>query len=703
MNKKELRVEKVMIDEKVQKIRESFLPLRDKRIIIYGSGVIAKRVIGALGDFQIVGILDRTKLEGCIENIPILSWEDVDQNSADILIIASSLQNCKEIYNRIIYACTYRKIKIFDVNGQYLTELYQLENTDINTALYYLKNKEELQKKIDEYEAISFDLFDTLIMRRTLEPVDIFDLVELRLQEKGITIPDFKKKRRTAELQSGDKDIYHIYDILSQRLRLDEEEMQIILNEEIQCEKEYMLPRKVMVELLNYAVEKGKTVSIISDMYLTSEILADILSAMGITGYHKIYVSCEYGVGKGNGLFTEYLKDVPKKKCLHIGDNRQADILAARKHGIDAYEIKSAYDMLTMSNYRKVLIYANRKCNRLFIGDMIAELFNDPFALYLSFGIVHIEELRIAAKVFLAPIIVQYLQELYIMLRKRSYQGILFSARDGYLLKRIYESDLVETMENKPQAIYFYTSRKLAVKATVQTKKDITDFAEYLGSRINAQSILGYMFKVQDSPLEIDAWISSNFETILDQSKKTKRNYMQYFEKNGIDTNGKYLFCDLVAAGTVHNELNKIFKTELDGIYLHRIYTGPERDVAVDSVYNETEWIARVENVWFLEKFLTSPEPSILDMMEGGIPVFDKEVREDDEINVLLRMQNLICVETKQLVESLKWDKRLGKDLVCFLLDSINDTILDGEAAALSNLDFFDDIRMEQYKVFRKK
>lgn len=701
--KKELRVENVMIDEKVQKIRESFLPLRDKRIIIYGSGVVAKRVIEALSDFQIVGILDRTKPEGCVENIPILSWEDVDQNFADLLIIASSAKNCKEIYNRIVYACTYRKIRIFDIEGRNLAEHYALETIDMNTASYYLKNKEELQKKIDEYEAVSFDLFDTLIMRRTLEPADVFDLVELRLQDKGITIPDFKKKRRTAELQSGGKDIYHIYDILSKRLCLDEEEMQLIMNEEIQCEKEYMLPRKVMVELLNYAASQGKTVNIISDMYLTSEILADILSVLGITGYRKIYVSCEYGVGKGNGLFTEYLKDVPGKKCLHIGDNRQADILAAGKCGIDAYEIKSAYDMLTMSGFHRVLIYANRKCDRLFIGDMIAELFNDPFALYLSFGIVHMKEFRMAAKIFFAPIVVQYMQELYILLRKQSYQGILFGARDGYLLKRVYESDLVETMENKPQAIYFYTSRKLVIKATIQTKKDITDFAEYLHSPTVAQNVLSYMFRTHAGSLEIDSWISSNIETILNQSQKTKSNYMQYFEKAGIDTNGKYLFCDLVASGTVHNALNKIFKTEPDGIYLHRLYTGPERDVVADSVYNETEWIANVENKHFLEMFLTSPEPSIIDMMEGGIPVFDKETREDGEMSLLLRMQDHICVETKQLAESLQWDKRLSKDMVCFLLDLVNNTIFEGEAAALSELDFFDDIRMEQYKVFLSK
>lgn len=688
-----------MKDIIIENMKEAFLPFKNQRILIYGTGIVANRLIKALEGFQIVGILDRVKLEGDMEGIPILSWEDLGKNFADILIIGAVQKNINEIYERIVYPCLYRNIVIFDADGQNLSEHYALENANIETAQYYLKNMEELQKKIDGYDAVSFDLFDTLIMRRTLEPIDIFDLVELRLQEKGIIISNFKKKRRTAELQSEGKNIYRIYEILSERLQLDEKKMQIILDEEIQCEKEYMIPRKVIAKLLDYAVAKGKTVSIISDMYLPSNILKDILSTMGITKYHKLYVSCEYGAGKGNGLFAEYLKDVEGKKCLHIGDNRQSDILAARECGIDAYEIKNAYDMLKISGFRRALVYTNSKCDRLFIGNMIAELFNDPFALYLSFGIVHITDLKMALKSFLVPVVVHYMQELYDLLRKQSYQGILFGARDGYLLKKIYESNLVEAMENKPKAIYFYTSRKLAVKASIQTREDVDEFIKYLGNSVNPQDILMHMFHIEGRATDTEQFISRYFETIKEQAKTARNHYLQYMENNGIDISGKYLFCDLISIGTVHSALNKIFQKQLEAVYLYKKAGHVERKILGNSVYSKQEWHMRQDHVNFLEKILTSPEPTVIDMREDGIPVFGEEDRNSDEISLLKHMQHIICQEIVQFIGLLKWEKRLSKDLVCTWLDFVNNTLFEAEAAVLNDLNLTDDINMKQIKV----
>lgn len=688
-----------MEDKIIQNMRESFLLFEDKRILIYGTGITTNRLIRALKDFQIVGILDRSRLEGDIEGIPILSWEDTGKDFADILIIGAIPKHVSEIYERIVYQCLYRNIIIFDADGQNLSEHFALRNANIETAQYYLKCKEDLKNQIDAYDAISFDLFDTLIMRRTLEPIDIFDLVELRLQEKGIIVKDFKKKRKTAELQSGGKNIYCIYEILSQRLQLDEEKMKVILDEEIQCEKEYLIPRKTMVELLDYAAAKGKTVSIISDMYLPSDILMDILSSIGITGYGKLYVSCEYGVGKGTGLFTEYLKDAGGKKCLHIGDNKQSDILAAKENGIDAFAIKSAYDMLKISGFRRALIYTNNKCDRLFIGNMIAELFNDPFALYLTFGIVHISSLQMALRSFVVPVVVHYMQELYDVLRKQSCKGILFGARDGYLLKKVYEADLVEFMENKPKAIYFYTSRNQAIKASIRTREDVYEIINHLMEYIDPQDVLMPMFHIEGSTAEIEHFVFRNFGTIKEQAQKAREHYLQYMEKNGIEIDGQYIFCDLISGGTVQSALNKIFHKPLEAVYLYQRAARVERKISVNSVYSKQEWFMKQDNVHFLEKILTSPEPSLIDMGEGGIPKFREEDRNDEEINLLNNMQDIVCQEIKQFVSFLKWDKRLSKDLICTWFDFINNTLFDSGAAVLNELHYFDDFYMRQYKV----
>ncbi len=686
-----------MRDNRIQEIRSFFLKFQDKKIILYGSGIIARRVIAALEGFSIVGILDRAKMEGDVDGIPLITWDDVDKDTADILIVASLIKNYKEIYNRVVYKCVYRDIEIFGYNGLNISEKYMLESIDPETAFYFTKNREELLKTIDSYDAISFDLFDTLIMRKTLEPVDIFDLVELRLQEKGISVCDFKKKRRTAELKAAGKDIYCIYNILAEILHLDAAVCKLILEEEIQCEKEHLIPRKVMVEVFQYAVSKGKTVSIISNMYLTTAILKDILSAIRIDGYDKIYVSCEYGKGKGNGLFEEYLKDINGKKCLHIGDNQQSDIAAAKKYGIDAYGIKSAYDMLRISNLRKGLIYTNTKCDRLWMGNIISELFNDPFILYSSAGVVHIQKLNMAAKIFFAPIAANYMSQLYGLLEQQHYEGILFGARDGYLLKKIYDSGIMGTIKNKPRSVYFLTSRKLAVKAMIESKEDIEEFIEYLGSSLDAKNILSQMFHTEGDSSDIKQYVEYNLKSMLKESKITRNSYLVYMKKNNIDIDGKYLFCDLLAGGTVHDALNRIFKVNLDGIYLYRQMSSIQRDITIYPVYSEQEWggnlaIGDIDLTNLFEKIFTAPEPSVIDMKCGGVPVYAKEDRKEEELDMLECMQDFILQEVKRYQQLLKWDKEISKGLACTLFGLAGDVIYDGEAAELYKLKSTDDV-----------
>ena len=58
--------------------------------------------------------------------------------------------------------------------------------------------KEELKQLIDENEVISFDIFDTLLLRNVHQPSDIFRIVE-KCVEKRYQIKDFCRNRVIAE------------------------------------------------------------------------------------------------------------------------------------------------------------------------------------------------------------------------------------------------------------------------------------------------------------------------------------------------------------------------------------------------------------------------------------------------------------------------------------------------------------------------
>ena len=83
---------------KLLRIKSEFVHLKNKKILIYGSGVNAKLFIEALPDFNIVAILDRTRYEGSIQNIPIITWDQVNKDTADVIIIACNRKNFREIF-----------------------------------------------------------------------------------------------------------------------------------------------------------------------------------------------------------------------------------------------------------------------------------------------------------------------------------------------------------------------------------------------------------------------------------------------------------------------------------------------------------------------------------------------------------------------------------------------------------------------------
>ena len=682
------RWNKVRGYEKREKM-ERWKELRGKKILIYGVGKIAAGLIEELSDFKIVGILDRVHFEGTRSKIPILTWDDIHEGTADAIILGALKKNYKTIYDRIQYRCTALGITVYGENGRNLDQEYQLKYMDNVQMEYFEKNEDQLKSLIDEYEAISFDLFDTLIMRKTLEPVDLFDLVQDRIKRKGVAITDFKKKRRTAEIQSRDGDINKIYDNLRMLTGISESDSALIMQEEIECEKECLLPRRAMVEIMNDAIKKGKTVSIISDMYLPASVLEPILKNMEICGYRKLYVSCEYGSAKGSQLFQIYKQEVGCARCLHIGDNPNSDVAAPRKFGIDSYEIKSALELLKMSSLRKLLVCSNGNNNQIALGLILAELLNNPFALYHTSGFVPIRSYTLLAKLFAGPTALVYLQNLARAIQKRPYEGILFSARDGYLFKKLYE------MWYEPDcavpAIYFLTSRKLCLAATLDSDTAISDLSRWFPDPEKLRAFFREVVK-EDFPGDLK---------LKEHSAVMKEHYKTYAKKLSIDWKKTYLFCDLNSSGTAHYALNQIFSTDLDGFYLCRKESYGKRELKVVSVYDEKEGQDFSAVVDLLETIFTSQAPSVSAIDGEGQPVYAQEKRTKQELEMVEEAQNAIMEYIQQYAKLKGLEHMIGSKLPEVILGLFNSVKYEGETAFLSDLKHVDDLSQTRTSILK--
>lgn len=194
-------------------------------------------------------------------------------------------------------------------------------------------------------ELVTFDIFDTLVLRSCQEPAAIFDIVEERWnkEHEDMPIAGFRAKRmdaeRKARLAAGSsvevtvEDIYAYVSCGQEGMRTE------LMRLEESCEYDVCMPNQKLVALF-HEVSRNRRVAIVSDMYLPSTIIVNILNKCGIEGYEKLYVSSDCGAMKRNGrLFGLVLSElgVEPARALHIGDHALADYLAPKMMGLRAF------------------------------------------------------------------------------------------------------------------------------------------------------------------------------------------------------------------------------------------------------------------------------------------------------------------------------------------------------------------------------
>lgn len=185
-------------------------------------------------------------------------------------------------------------------------------------------------------EIISFDVYDTLVHRQFLSPDMVFIYLENRLKDMGYDEPDFYRKRleaeRLARLNAVREEvtldeIYHFY-----AADVDKE---ILKKAEIEAEIRCVYPDKVMKKIFDKLIGMDKKVIIISDMYLSAEMIERVLGKADYFGYEKIYVSSDIGLTKKTGhLFSYVMKESKDKSIIHIGDRYGTDFCNAREKGL---------------------------------------------------------------------------------------------------------------------------------------------------------------------------------------------------------------------------------------------------------------------------------------------------------------------------------------------------------------------------------
>lgn len=311
----------------------------------------------------------------------------------------------------------------------------------------YSKGLLKIRDKIwdPQIKVVSFDVFDTLLFRPVLTPVDIF-----RLLENKLDIPNFHNMRVTAEAEARRyKSIYvqditleEIYETYAHLFGLTENESKELMKEELDIEYTLLYARKSAKYLYQQALEAGKEIIIISDMYLSSEFLNKCLAKNGYSGHSHLYVSSETGVLKSSKLmFQQVLSELAQKgtepsEVLHIGDNKKSDVDCAIATGMNAMwlpkpaEIRNSCKQLKRV-YGYILGDVFNSNNSMIYGVLINQYFDDPFVNFEKASFYN-GEAKLMGYWF-APLMIGFTKWMIECIEKENFEQLLFVWRDGYL------------------------------------------------------------------------------------------------------------------------------------------------------------------------------------------------------------------------------------------------------------------------------
>lgn len=506
-----------------------------------------------------------------------------------------------------------------------------------------------LKSKIDKATLISFDIFDTLLFRKTNTPETVFDLIgrhfkihgfrKLRMDEQNEA-----SRRAYAAYQYPHADMDQIYEVLAEH-----KEIPVDWNEvkeyEIQLERDALVANREMQEIFLYAKEKGKRVVATSDMYLFAHTLSEFLSEKGFVGMDHVYCSADEHKAKFNRDLFELVaqkENIPYGDILHIGDKERDDGEYPGSYGIETFvyhrdaeleKIKNAADSDVDKGLYKILYDSSK-------------------GFWYNLGV------EVGGPLYMG---------LYRYLLKKAVdedKKIYFLSRDGYNLYHIFKKQGFENIE------YLYTSRRALTLASISqmNERDIESLPPYTYGQTVGE-ILDYLcidrnailhlkeagFHSFDDVISTDQDIKAfkklyiyDKQAFLEQCRKERANALKYYNKIGFFDQDSICF-DCGWQGS-SQELLERFKRVIGSDAKHffvyfGIRNGEKSQKQLYGLHYDTYLFDfyknyylqydLYQNVAMYELFFSAPHESVYYYDEDGNPVFESGEGDQEKAEIL--------------------------------------------------------------------
>ncbi|MEZ0003811.1 glycosyltransferase [Sinorhizobium fredii] len=531
----------------------------------------------------------------------------------------------------------------------------------------YLRCINAIESELTAY--VSFDIFDTALLRPYLEPKDLFKMLNKRVRdETGIINVDFAAQRAKAESiirrkikaddERRDPSLAEIYNLLGEMLGLSGELKAKIKKMEVDAEIACVYANPAVTRLFNYAKSCGKKVIFCSDTYFDRSTIEEMLERNEYVGYQRLFISSDSGATKKDGeLFQVVASDlkVAPDAIVHFGDNHTADIKRAEEQGLRALFIKSPRDkfMALEGSHRTIwsdfarLDFPTRCFMALFANKFLSQTVqNQPERnLFSNSG-------RRFGYYAIGPLVYGLVCWIH---RESSLKGVdhvYFLSRDGYLPLRVW--NLLDLSGSGPVASYLHISRRAAMPLGVLHGDPIPtvfgtptsssySVADFFRSRFGEEAAMELASAYKEAGLDVDeranlaedkivAFLSGNRQLVRNLLTERSSNAFRYYETETASTVSPAVF-DVGRKGTFQNLLSRLLKKNFHGFYVVTEGAITDNAISYDSFFPQASrhLFPDEPDTVLYESLFSEVGPSIVGWDAEGLAVVDPETQLDPE------------------------------------------------------------------------
>lgn len=436
----------------------------------------------------------------------------------------------------------------------------------------------------------SFDVFDTIISRKVLQPRGIFYYVMENICRSAKNFPEIFKTEYVAIRMQAESNVREfitkdngareitfdaIFDRLNDVYQLSQEQTDLLKQWELDAEFENVIPVPDKINFAEQLIKDGEQVVLISDMYLAKSVLVKMIHKVSpLLAEAPLFLSSEYGTQKTTQKlyldvyrhFTPYLF----KEWHHYGDNKIADGERAKGLGITPH----LHPIPTFNAYEQGLVNRCKDYDSYLVAGLLSRMrVQHPLKEKEYFAFAHIG-------CYYAPYIAWVVRDAM----QRGLGTLYFISRDGYFLKKVADA-FISCHRLSIKTKYIYGSRRVwrvpAMAGGIDDK-----FFSYFGNITGCDSYekllgalhmphhlfqkmfpeLGLRSSASIAPAEMEALRdffknSPKYKDYLLKKSAQEREIVAQYLKQEIDFSEQFAFVEFWGRGYTQSALRQILET----------------------------------------------------------------------------------------------------------------------------------------------